>query len=406
MRRDLTESRLLAHPHRRAVAAPLIAPRAALGLLLAALLAFPLACGGTANPLRPGELLILDKDAGTPIAGEGDARRGALFRVSKNPDGSFAAPQLYATDDRWIEPVDVLLLPDGDALVLEQQWSKEAAPALGALFLVTPPTSEEPGALANVQLLLTDARMRQPVSMTRGPDGTLWVSDRQADPQKLGRDTGCVFAFPPDEDGELPTGPATLAAAGPELLTPGALLKCSDGRLLLMDADANPRGLKTTDDRPATPGVLFEVTQHGLKELLEPEETVSPIALIERAPGEIYLVDANAGTEPGMIGDGVIFQFVEEEGRAWLTRKLDGALIGRAHTLVDPVGGDTLADGRLIVADANADPLGLGEKDAGFGVYGKGKGAILAMGLGDKPTVTTLVADPAFVTPVAVRRVR
>jgi len=28
------------------------------------------------------------------------------------------------------------------------------------------------------------------------------------------------------------------------------------------------------------------------------------------------------------------------------------------------------------------------------------------MGLGDKPTVTTLVADPAFVTPIAVRRVR
>lgn len=405
MRRDPAESRLLAHPHRRAAAAPLVAQRAALGLILAAALALPLACGGTANPLRPGELLILDADAGTPIAGEGAARRGALFRVSQNPDGSFAAPQLYATDDRWIEPVDVLLLPDGDALVLEQQWSK-GAPALGAIFLVGPPSSDEPGAMASVRLLITDARMRQPVSMTRGPDGTLWVSDRQADPLNLGRDTGCVFAFPPDEDGELPTEPAALAAAGAELLTPGALLKCSDGRLLLMDADANPRGLKTADDRPATPGVLFEVTPQGLKDLLEPEETVSPIALIERAPGEIYLVDANAGTEPGMIGDGAIFQFVEDEGRAWLTRKLDGALIGRAHTLVDPVGGDTLADGRLIVADANADPLGLGEKDAGFGVYGKGKGAILAMGLGDHPTVTTLVADPAFVTPIAVRRVR
>ena len=406
MRRQPAETRLLA-PFPRRAAAPLAAPLSALAALLAAaLMLLPLSCGGAAQPLLPGELLILDKDAGTPIAGEGDARRGALFRVSKQQDGSFAAPVLYATDDRWIEPVDVLLLPDGDALVLEQQWSNEAAPALGAIFLVSPPSSDAPGALGAVRLLLTDARMRQPVSMTRGPDGTLWVSDRQADPLNLGRDTGCVFAFPPDEDGELPTGPATLAAAGAELLTPGALLKCSDGRLLLMDADANPRGLKTADDRPATPGVLFEVTPQGLKDLLEPEETVSPIALIERAPGEIYVVDANAGTEPGMIGDGVIFQLVEDEGRAWLTHKLDGALIGRAHTLVDPVGGDTLADGRLIVADANADPLGLGEKDAGFGVYGKGKGAILAMGLGDRPTVTTLVADPAFVTPVAVRRVR
>ncbi|HZJ71061.1 MAG TPA: hypothetical protein VFF36_09025, partial [Planctomycetota bacterium] len=105
-------------------------PLSALGALLAAaLLLLPLSCGGAAQPLMPGELLILDKDAGTPIAGEGDARRGALFRVSKQQDGSFAAPVLYATDDRWVEPVDVLLLPDGDALVLEQQWSNEAAPA-------------------------------------------------------------------------------------------------------------------------------------------------------------------------------------------------------------------------------------------------------------------------------------
>ena len=379
-----------------------LARRALLAALPAAL-ALPLACGPAPSPLRSGELLILDADAGAEI--EGGARRGVLYRVPLKPDGSYGAPVVYAADDRWIEPVDVLVLPDGDALVLEQQWSSEPNPALGAVFLVKPPASDEPGARASVKLLLTDARMRQPVSMARGPDGTLWISDRQADPQGLGQDTGCVFAFPPGRK-PLPATPATVAAAGRELLTPGAILRCSDGRLLLMDADSNPRGLKTVDDRPATPGVLFEITDAGLKDLLEPDETVSPIALIERAPGEIYLVDANAGTQPGMMGDGAIFQLVEDGGQLSLIRRLDGALVGRTHLLVDPVGGDTLADGRLIVADANADPLGLGEKDAGFGVYGKGKGAVMAIGLDGEPTVATLVADPAFVTPIVVRRVR
>jgi hypothetical protein len=377
--------------------------RRALLAAIPAALALPLSCGPAPSPPKAGELLILDADAGAEI--EGGARRGVLFRVPLREDGSYGALQTYATDDRWIEPVDVLMLPGGDALVLEQQWSSEPSPALGAVFLVQPPTSSEPGARASVKLLLTDGRMRQPVSMTRGPDGTVWISDRQADPLGLGQDTGCVFAFPPGRK-PLPAAPAAIAAAGRELLTPGAILHCSDGRLLLMDADANPRGLMTLDARPATPGVLFEITAAGLQDLLEPDETVSPIALIERAPGEIYLVDANAGTQPGMVGDGAIFQLVEEDGKRWLSRRLDGALVGRTHLLVDPVGGDTLADGRLIVADANADPLGLGEKDAGFGVYGKGKGAVMAIGMDGAPSVATLVADPAFVTPIVVRRVR
>lgn len=365
------------------------------------------ACSEPSRAPQPGELMILDADAGAPI--DGGARRGQLFKVPQAADGSYGAPQLYAEDGRWIEPVDVLLLPGGDALVLEQQWSPDPPPALGAVFLVrAPQPGPNPGARGSVQLLLSDPRMRQPVAMTRGPDGTLWVSDRAADPLDLGRDTGCVFAFPPvtQMSTPLPGLPGTIAAAGPELLTPGALLRCSNGRLLLMDADANPRGLMTADQRPATPGVLFEITPQGLKELLEPEDTVSPIALIERPPGEIYLVDANAGTQPGMLGDGAIFRLIEEDGRCSLSRRLDSAMLGRSHLLVDPVNGDTLPDGRLIVADANADPLGLGEKDAGFGVYGKGKGAVLAIEIDGTPKVTTLIADKAFVTPLAVRRVR
>ncbi|HZM00265.1 MAG TPA: hypothetical protein VFD43_08440, partial [Planctomycetota bacterium] len=137
---------------------PLLRTAAAAALLLA-LCALPLSCGYESRAPRPGELLILDADAGPAI--EGGERRGVLFKVPLRQDGSYGAPQIYARDERWIEPVDVLALANGDALVLEQQWSSEPAPALGAVFLVRAPrSSQDPLAQASVQLLLADPRMR------------------------------------------------------------------------------------------------------------------------------------------------------------------------------------------------------------------------------------------------------
>jgi hypothetical protein len=257
-----------------------------------------------------------------------------------------------------------------------------------------------------VQLWWSDERTRQPVALARAPDGTLYVSDRSADPLGLERPTGCVFTIEVREGAALAT---RVLAAGAALVTPGALLYTSDGRLLLMDADANPRALRLPDGRQATPGVLYELPVRKGPDgapaepiaLLAPDATTSPIALIERRPGELYLVDANADTAPATLGDGALFAI---EGKL-LRLVLDSASLGRPHALVDPAGGDVLADGRLILADANADPLGLGDDGTRKGVYGTGPGALVAIDP-DAGTLETMLADARFVTPLAVRRVR
>jgi hypothetical protein len=357
-------------------------------LALLALLVLVGACGSRHAALRADELLIVDADAGGLLP---DGQRlGVLFRAGARGGHTL---RHYAGDERWIEPVDALVLDDGRVLLLEQQWSPEEGEARGALFLVG--RGGEP-----VEPCWSDPRLRQPVALARGPDGTLYVSDRSADPLALGRPTGCVFAVP-CVDG-VPDGEARVAAAGPELTTPGGLLfDRATGQLLLLDADSNPRGLVLPDGREATPGVLFALGEDGLVVRLQPEQTTSPIALIERRAGELYLVDANAGRQAPYLGDGALYR-IDETG---LTLVVDGALLDQPRRLVDPVGGDVLADGRLVLVDANADPLGLGGDGTGKGVYGTGHGAVLAIDP-DRPAVETLLADERFVTPLAVRRVR
>jgi hypothetical protein len=341
--------------------------------------------------LRTGDLLVLDMDAGA--AGADGEYAGVLFHA--RPDATrperYGAPAIWASDARWIEPTDALILPGGAVLVLEQQGTHEDHTGRGGLYHVA-----GPGAAAT--LYWSDPRTRQPVAMARAPDGALYISDRQADPLGLGTRTGCVFVVEPAPDGTPHAASCRVAAAGAELVTPGALLHAADGRLLLMDADANPRGLLLEDGRPATPGVLYELLSDGLTSLLQPDRTVSPVAFVERRPGEIYLVDANAGTAASMLGDGALFRLTD----AGMESVLDTASLGRPRALVDPVGGDTLPDGRLVLADANADPLGLGEDGTGKGVHGTGHGAILVVDT-EALTLDVLLADERFRSPVAVR---
>ena len=142
--------------------------------------------------------------------------------------------------------------------------------------------------------------LQAPVSVVRDSEGTIFVSDRDADPSgvraaKPGRQrTGCVFGIEVGADGR--PAHTEVVAAGPELETPGALL-ATGPLLLLMDADANPQGLHREDGRLATPGVLFDLlrlpdtgrlVRRTLHELMIGDVTTSPVGLIEhrRGPGE------------------------------------------------------------------------------------------------------------------------
>ncbi|HEX5009531.1 MAG TPA: hypothetical protein VFY71_03945 [Planctomycetota bacterium] len=405
----------------------------------------------------PLTLLVLDQDAGATLPDGG--RAGAILRAQQTGAG-WSAPAIAASDPRWVEPTDLLQLPDGPWLLLESHWAPggDAGPeARGAIFRLS-------SLDAAPELWWTDARARQPVALVRDDEGTLFVSDRDADPLGLraaepGRKTGCVFGIEVGPDGR--PARTEIVAAGPELFTPGALF-ASGSMLLLMDADANPHGIKRPDGVLATPGVLFDLLRlpkterlapRHLHALLDSVSTVSPVGLIERrrpgdpappaagegseswTPGrlvefqitqaraqsalpDLYLVDANFGTAEGVLGDGAIlrltFMQVPDGGMdqdSWIGRIVRCDLVADtrrlgAHALVDPTTGCCLPDGRLAIADANADPRHLGPDGTNKGVYGTAHGAVVAWDPDAPAHLEVLLAGDAFVTPVAVRVVQ
>lgn len=345
-----------------------------------------------ASILRPDDLLVVDADAGGP--GPDGEPAGLLFVARVQGDGTYGEPEVLVADPGWREPVDVLPLSGDRMLVLDSQGVPGGPPsaARGVLSLVDL-------AAGTVTPWWTDPRLRQPVGLARGPDGRVYVSDRAADPADLGGDTGAVFVLPARFDPEDRTAPSPLGADVPvltsaALVTPAALLATRAGAILLMDADANPRGV------PGTPGVLFEIVDDALVVRLEPAQTTSPLGLIETADGLLYLVDCNEGREPDVFADGALFR-IEPDG---LVKVIDSRIAGRPKALHDPAYGDTLRDGRLAVADANLDVLGVGPVGT-KGFAGTGPGCVVALDPA-AGTVTPLVVSRRFVTPVCVRRIR
>lgn len=369
-------------------------------MILAGILCLAFACTPSSGPtLADDDLIIVDLDAG--IAHANGERAGKIF-LARAADG-YAHPIELTHDETWPEPVDAIILPDRSLLVLDSRITRGSSAARGAIFHCKPPTWEPAE-------WWSDERARQPVSMARGRDGTIYVADREADPLGLGEETGCLFAIrvEPGAGGPGLIQRTDLLAAGRELVTPAAILVAPDDTLLLLDADVNPHDVTRPDGMAGSPGALYRLKDRRdgkraeLEMLLAPRETVSPIALIARGSTEIFLVDANGNLQDGFLGDGVIWRLGPS---AKLRRVVDTAALGTPRALVDPVHGDVLPDGRLVIADANADPLGLGEDGTGKGVYGTGRGALLAVDP-DVPSVTTLIADERFVAPIAVRRVR
>jgi hypothetical protein len=400
----------------------------------------------TVGELRRVDLLVVDQDAGATLPDGG--RTGVLFLAHATGENYELRP--VATDPRWLDPADALRLPDGSWLVLESRWPTGEGEARGALFHLPSLSSA-----AAPELWWTDARTRQPVSVVRDSEGTIFVSDRDADPSGVraaepGRQrTGCVFGIEVGADGR-PSRTAVVAA-GPQLFTPGVLL-ASGPMLLLMDADANPRGLRMADGRLATPGVLFDLVRSSdgdrlaprtLHDVMECSVTTSPIGLIERVPPDfnrklrppptrwsgalssdelpgwlpdLLLIDANYGTQPSLLGDGAIFRIQfrvedrEEGGQAVHALAADLHLLADtttlgAHALVDPAYGCQMYRDWFALADANADPKHLGPDGTNKGVYGKAHGAILAWTPGRQDRIEVLIADSQLVTPVAVRTV-
>ncbi|RKY20511.1 MAG: hypothetical protein DRQ55_07450 [Planctomycetota bacterium] len=351
----------------------------------------------------PGSLLVLDADAGE--AQDDGERRGVVFVAAPDGQGGWEAPTLLATDVRWLEPVALVTLSDRSLLVVESRWPHDRAdaapetPGRGALFRIAP------GAPGGVELWWSDPRLRRPIAAVLAPDGTLYVSDRDADPLGLGAPTGAVFALRPGPDGGRPSEPARIAAAGPELVTPGPLLALPDGRVLLMDADRNPLGLDLPSGIPRTAGELYELRDGALISRAQPTLTVSPIGMLLRAPHDLFIIDANAGDRPPHLGDGAVFRLDTSDLGGPLHTVVSSTTLGRRHALADPAGGDVLPDGRLLIVDANLDPLHLGPDGTGKGVYGTGPGAVMWLDP-EQQTLALALASERFVMPLDVHVVR
>jgi len=259
-------------------------------------------------PPSPGpvfSLLIVDQDAGAPLPEGG--RAGALFVANpSSPDVSGhvfkeSHLSLVATDPRWVDPADALQLPDESWLVLESKWAPGPGDARGAIFRL-------PKLDATPELWWTDARSRQPVALVRDEAGTIFVSDRDADPDDVraaepGRQrTGCVFGIEVGADGR--PARTEVIAAGKPFFTPGALF--AFGPLLyVMDADANPRGLHMADGRlatrltaidPAPRAALAGLPVEWLRDAV-PGVGMAPFAAL--APGDFLFIDSSHVLMPG-----------------------------------------------------------------------------------------------------------
>lgn len=342
------------------------------------------ACAGRDDPREglweAGDLLVLDADAG---AADADGEPLSLLLVAAGEtDGDWGEPLEVLAPRAWRDAVAMAFGPDGVLYVVESTGAHRGAddPARGGVFRVTRE--------GDVSLAWTHPALRQPVHLAFDAERRrAYVTDRTADPLGLGRPTGAVFVIDVG-DGPWPTG----RACGDEtLVTPAAVRVEPDGTALLLDADANP------DGHPGTPGLLLRLAitddNADFTEVVRFADTTSPIAFA--GP---WIVDANHARDGARIGAGALL--------TWTADDLDVAVTHEAfppRTFVDPTGGVALPDGRLALADANADPLRLGHDELGRGVYGSGRGCVVAIDpRAEAPRGAVLVASPRFVTPIAV----
>ena len=330
-----------------------------------------------ADPLwRSGDLVVVDMDADP---GHGGGFPGALFRVTR--DGKTVVP--VCADPAFREPVDLAFEPTGDLLVLDNAADPLHKGYTGALFRVDRFTGRASCLLSAPEFVLPDG-------LYRDGDGTIYISEKEADPKGLGTDTGCLFAF------DSAKRELRVLAADAAFRAPGAVGPGPGGTLLLLDADANPRDYKGRDGRRGTPGVLFQVDKEtgAVARLIVFKDTVSPVGLVPRPDGRLFIIDANADVlHPSAWLGGI----VEADPREGTYR-----FIFLSKRFVDPTRGDLGPDGALYFTDSNADPLGLGPDRAGKGVQGTGPGAVWRLDTGKK-VLSLVYSGKAFVNPIALK---
>ncbi len=356
-----------------------------------------------------GSYVILDRLA-DPL-GQGGIP-GAVFRVDAN-SGDVAVVKAFGPDDPVVTPESIILLPDGDYAIADPEADPSGfEDGNGAVFRL----DRESGALTT---LLDDPLFVDPIDLTLGEEGQLWVLDRTANPDNSPLTTGALFQF------NLPTrlrtfiynppstaNPRSLSfAGGPDVddstvewvdETPGAVER---GNVLTVRATIRSNGTE-----PPLGVTLSDTLDAGLNFIAGTDSTgtgtfsYDPTNRILRWKGDLdlfgeetvrYQLRVARDVEVGQdiedrvyIGVDPIFEeftFESEVGESFTpgtivfvdqTRLSDGdngiiyavnpedtapTLIHLGAPLVQPVDTAFLEDGRLAILDAGAEP------EPGFG---------------------------------------
>ncbi|MFH0944617.1 MAG: hypothetical protein V2A76_05410 [Planctomycetota bacterium] len=314
--------------------------------------------------------LIVDADA--PMEGV-DGLPGAVFAYDRTAN-SLAR---FSADSRFVDPQMAVFEPDGKILLSDSSATPSGTRGgTGALFRID-------GRSGQVLGLFTSPLFMAPNALALGPDGTIYVTDRYAQPAGCeGR--GVVFAV----DGNFER--CEVAMTDARFAAPAFVVWEPEGSLLLLDAD-------TPTGTPGDEGVFFRsVPGSGeVKDVGHLAGTISPLGFLREPEGSLLVFDANA--DPHRLGGplGAIFRFLPETGVTTL-------LLSR-QPLRDPVRGCLADDGKVLFVDANSDPLKRGPDVAGRGQNITGCGALFSF---DRRTseLELLLSPEEFVNPVSITR--
>lgn len=288
-----------------------------------------------------GDSRIVVVDANADAVGDGQAR-GCLWLVDPSETIPGTASR-YATDNTWENPVDVLMEPSGNLLVLDAD-----ADPLGL--------GTRPGALYRVDAITRAVRLIaasvfwvEPRSMVFDRDGKVLVWDGRADPLGLGRVPGALFRVDPV------TGIIDVVFSMHEFATPWALALDKAGNYLILDRDANPAG------HPGAPGAVFRVNRSDLsvQAVLAPADFIEPVDILTDPRGDVWVLDQRANPYNYATAQGALFRCDLTTGTI---KKTLASGFFRSVSSITQFAGTALDSSRVSWEDLSGSPLQPGDR--------------------------------------------
>jgi sugar lactone lactonase YvrE len=224
-------------------------------------------------------LLVLDRDADPSQLGRDT---GALFEVNTRSNTLRA----ICAGSQLVNPQRLVADPDGGWYLLDSDARIYAGQAKGAIFRV-------PAAGGAPVLVVASTAFRALSDLAVGPDGTLWIVDREANPNALPLDdTGAIFAADPV------SGEVTATYSSEQLVDPQGALWVDGQGLLITDPshfENGFTGIRRLD--PASGNLTYVLASPYL---------VTPTRMLELSGDQILIADSTA-TPPGASFDGAVF---------------------------------------------------------------------------------------------------